>query len=355
MIEDFAVYHAQQNFYKCVQTAELLLWYADKAQDRDQVVNNQVQSWAPSYWIFRYIGWLMLASLPDKKEPEIKESTTERLHGPSQAAIKAPLSAQVPGLREKLSNVPRKMVHEGRSEAALPEWQGAPPLQYSEQIRQEVISDSQVPYHDDWAIAAYTTYHEILDFRGKNPGKEEWATWNFKIPPYRRDPNWRIIGEQIPVLLSTRPGLSYESTNSPTWCYYRTTQTKFSTKEPLESHTFSSQRQLLTSIIVVNGKGVPFRRSPRVWDQGFFPSPKLSALKLPPFDLEAQRPVKNTYNWSKSKFYAARSRKKSPFLKHKYFTVANAADNGWIVDPNPEDTTTDVFDLEGELLSSLLH
>ncbi|KAI4603528.1 hypothetical protein KJ359_003342 [Pestalotiopsis sp. 9143b] len=238
MIENFAAYHAQQNFYKCVSTAENLLWYVDMAEDRDQVVNNQIESWAPSYWIFRYIGWLMLASLPDKKEPAINPSITDRLHGPSQVTLNAPLSTQVLAHREELSYIPRPMWHMPRLQVDLPEWQGAPPLQYSETIREEVIVAAQVPYHDDWAAAAYAIFREIRDFRGKNPDKQKWAPWSFKIPPYRREPNWRII---------------------------------------------------------------------------------------------------------------ARSRKKSPFLKHKYFTVADAADNGWIQDPNPEDATTDVFDLEALL------
>lgn len=44
--------------------------------------------------------------------------------------------------------------------------------------------------------------------------------------------------------------------------------------------------------------------------------------------------------------------KRSAFLKYKYFTIASVVDNGWIVDPNSDDSTVDVYDLKGKLANN---
>jgi hypothetical protein len=142
----------------------------------------------------------------------------------------------------------------------------------------------QAPVHHSWLQAAFATLNEIRAYRQFNNGANVWANWNFKIPEYVSDDRW--------VQWRMHHGWTIFTGDRDSFVY------------------------------------------------GFYPSPPRyipPSLSAAPVFTPGPIPAR-----------VFGSERRSSFLQHEYFTIASVADNGWVVDPNTNDGTVDVYDLQGK-------
>ncbi|KAK9416099.1 hypothetical protein SUNI508_09872 [Seiridium unicorne] len=198
VINDFAEYHAQQDFFRAAEKASELFAIAVTAQNTDHINSNGLLPWAPTYWVFNIIASLMLASLPVRTAPAVSGTRVYKRLLPTQHAINAH---------------PGKSVDRLKNEPALPNLQwwcdvaGRPPFQarlpaefqpinrphdFLPKIDDKIArwNHDQVPVHNEWIRAIYAALDDIKGFRQFVGETNRWSTWNFKIPDYVSDDRW---------------------------------------------------------------------------------------------------------------------------------------------------------------------
>lgn len=292
-IQDFAVAHAQQDLRRATMVQTSVIDYANYALANPPWPKGTMPDGEnyPASWIWLSLGMTMGASLPRiRKYRDLPKDSIIKFY-PSAAANAAHPQGSTPSHR-LLSHLPTWRASHTISgnhtiDHTKRNWVAAANASFS-----LYGIHHNYPYPGEWADAIWNALTWIEQFRAIPANEELWAPWNFVSPPYTGFTNWRQVQPN---------GLEGE---------------------------YGDKQRIAC------------------FEQAFHPSPEVTVTHP-----ATRLPHTTPNNALAAPFVpATRSRKKSPFLRHHYYTIAEVADNGWIIDPNPKDGTVDAFDIDGKHL-----
>ncbi|KAH6651985.1 hypothetical protein BKA67DRAFT_660758 [Truncatella angustata] len=325
LIKDYAMFHAQRNYRQAAHSAMALYAATVEAFNLDVGVPGGYPQLTATYWHYYIISGLMYAALPMVPPLPAKHSkVTVRVVVPTQHANSVH-PAKSPDCLKKQPLIPNEVHYlvgpkaEAFQITQPSEFLASGPIKHPLEYIQHIydlftkLKQNGYPFHGDWYNAALQAIKDIQNFRKTDQIPHSWADWTFQVPDYNADADrWMEFSPSQNVFRRYTAGID-----------------KFA------RGFFPSPPQVLPPIqapVAQVPHGVvslqPQGQAPASFFQGQAPS--------------SGPPGPTTM--------ATGPKKKSPYLQYHYFTVASVADiSHWVVDPNPDDETFDVYDLEALL------
>lgn len=294
VINNFTMYHTRREFRQAAESAATLYAASIMAQNRDHLNSGGTLPLAPTYWIFTIIALLMYAALPLASEPGQHVPWDIRLQHPTQHAK---------------NSHPVKSAHmlQGKSHLDCQRVSRHPrrPLTFTANIPGNFLP---INSPSDWLVKIDEQFH----------------FWKMRQDPVHN--SWL----QAAYMTFQEIKTSRASSSSPElWAnWHFRIPVYFSDPRWVQWHSQAVGWQVFAGAI-------------DDFSAGFCPSPLVECTPQPPAIIPTPGPMPMTAR-----------RKRSPFLRHRYYTIAYVADRIWIVDPNTDDSTVDVYDYEGRTLSA---